>query len=170
MLAAEADQLHIGEAEPDGVDSDEDLILRARRYVDPLGFAVASNAVHALPVNIPSKRAARGIRRDEAIGGVGLAHSRAFGRGRSAALSTRPVGSRIPTFVPIVSGLAAKRSPGLIATQRYPGSGASRLIAGPISAPVAATLIRPRDVTRSASPSGSGAASSDALIAVRSAS
>jgi len=118
MLAAEADQLHIGEAEPDGVDSDEDLIFRGRRYVDPLGFAVASNAVHALPVNIPSKRAARGIRRDEAIRGVGLAHSRAFGRGRSAAFSTRPVGSRIPTFVPIVSGLAAKRSPGLIATQR----------------------------------------------------
>jgi len=38
----------------------------------------------------------------------------------SAALRTRPVGSRMPTFVDIVSGLAVKRSPALMATQRYP--------------------------------------------------
>src|SRR6266545_1910400 len=76
----------------------------------------------------------------------------------------------IPTFVPIVSGLAEQRSPPLIATHRYPGSGANRLIAGPISRPDAATLMRPWDATRSARPSGSGAAWRAATIALRSAS
>src|SRR5438067_11820644 len=86
-----------------------------------------------------------------------------FGRGRSAALRTFPVGSMVPNFVPIVSGLATNRSPPLIATHRYPGSEVNRLIAGPISTPVAATLILPWDATRSANPFGSGAALSQVL-------
>src|SRR5213593_4563562 len=91
----------------------------------------------AFPVDVPREVAARGPRRlaVRRVGVGGLGH---FARGRSAALSTRPVGSRMPIFVDIVSGLAVKRSPALIATQRYPWSGVSRFIAGPISAFVAA--------------------------------
>src|SRR3989442_9214150 len=111
MLAAETDELHVGEAEPDGVYSNEDLILGRDRDVDPLGPAVAPDAFHALPVDVPSESAARGLPRSYAIPGVGLIDLRHFGRGRSAALTTRPPGSRIPTFVPVSSGFAARRSP-----------------------------------------------------------
>src|SRR6267378_3435556 len=45
--------------------------------------------------------------------------------------------------------------------------GTSRFIAGPMSAPVAATLMCPCDATRSATPFGSGVACSELAIAVR---
>src|SRR5437899_10452114 len=45
--------------------------------------------------------------------------------------------------------------------------GTSRFIAGPMSAPVAATLMCPCDATRSATPFGSGVACNELAIAVR---
>ena len=119
MLAAEADQLHVRETEPHRIDAHEDLILRRGRNVDLLGSTIAPDVFDALPVHVPGERAARRLW-CRVIGLVRLVRLGHFARGRSAALSTRPVGSRMPTFVDIVSGLAVKRSPAFIATQRYP--------------------------------------------------
>src|SRR5438105_598883 len=167
VLAAQPDELDVAEAEAHGVDAHEQLIGPWPPHVDPLGPPVAADAFDALAVDVPRERAVRNVRRHAVIVHVGLVDRGHFGRGRSAFFSTRPVGSMIPTFVPIVSGLAVKRSPRFITTQRYPGSGASRFIAGPMSAPVAATLICPCGATTSASPSGSGVAFSESVIALR---
>src|SRR2546429_5421986 len=118
MIAAEPDQLHVREAEADGVDADQELTRGRPRYIDPLGATVASDVLDPFSVDVPRERSARDLRRRAPIPAVGLVHLVHFGRGRSAALSTRPRGSRMPTLVPSVSGLAVKRSPELIATQR----------------------------------------------------
>src|SRR5439155_100158 len=95
----------------------------------------------------------------EAVGEVRAdGHHGHRGRGWSAFFRTRPVGSMIRALVSIVGGLAVRRSPAFMTTQRYRGSGAGRFIAGPMSAPVGATLMCPCEATRSASPSESGVA------------
>src|SRR2546430_4099516 len=70
----------------------------------------------------------------------------------------------MPTFVLIVSGLTANRSPALITTHRYPWTLANRRMAVLASTCDAATLICPLLPTRSEIPSGSGTALS-AVIA-----
>ena len=120
VLAAQADQLDVREAQAHGVDPDEELVRGGARHPDRLRMPVATHRLDPLAVDVPGERLRRRLRQ-RLVGGVtvgDLDHVGHFGRGRSAFFSTRPVWSMIPTFVPIVSGLAENRSPALIATQR----------------------------------------------------
>src|SRR5439155_10834504 len=116
MVPAEADELDVREAQADGVDANEELVRRRRSDSDPLRSPVAADLVDALPVDVPGEDL-RGPRAGRAavpvVGGRGRSDAH-FLRGRSAALRTLPVVSMMPTFVPIVRGFAANRSPALI--------------------------------------------------------
>ena len=118
MLAAEPDELDVGEAEPDRVDTHEDLVSRRSGDRNELRPPVASDALDPLAIHVPGERLRGHVLRECLVGGVPVLDVDHFGRGKSAFFSTRPDWSMIPTFVPIVSGLAEKRSPALIATQR----------------------------------------------------
>ena len=112
VLGAEAQKLHVGEAQADGVDPNEELVGARPGNGDSLGPSVAADVVDARAVNVPRKRGIGRLFDRRAI------HGRHFGLGRSAAFRIFPVASMIPTFDPIVLGLAKKRSPPLIAIQR----------------------------------------------------
>src|SRR5438067_1831848 len=110
MLGAKPEKLDVREAQADGVDPDQELVGARSGDGDSLGMPVAADVLDARAVDVPgeSRVGRRLYRRLPARGHFGL--------GRSAALRTFPIGSRRPIFVPIVFGLALKRSPGLMAS------------------------------------------------------
>ena len=56
VFAPKPEQLDVGEAQPDGVDPDEELIGARPRHVDGLRPAVAADVVDARSVDVPGER------------------------------------------------------------------------------------------------------------------